>query len=171
LIPDNNDLILTLCLMYQPVFGVWATWLFLFGAIAVLYSTFFVANAGHARVAADGGQVLGIVGPAATSKRLATKVLCGVFPAICLVVYVVFPRPTTLILLSGAMQAIMLPMLAVAALYFRYRRCDRRVMPGKVWTALLWLSAVGMSVAGVAGLCTAFDPEARAIELVRQWFE
>ncbi|MEX2185316.1 MAG: Nramp family divalent metal transporter [Pirellulales bacterium] len=167
LIPADNDLILTLCLMYQPVFGVWATWLFLFGAIAVLYSTFFVANAGHARVGADAAQVLGIIGPTAASKTFATKILCGVFPAICLVVYVVFPKPTTLILLSGAMQAIMLPMLAVAALYFRYRRCDRRIMPGKLWDALLWLSAVGMTIAGG---WAASDTGGKLIQQIRQLF-
>ena len=30
--------------MYEPVFGVAAVWIFLFGAFAVLYSTFFVAT-------------------------------------------------------------------------------------------------------------------------------
>lgn len=168
LIPADNDLILTLCLMYQPVFGVSATWLFLFGAIAVLYSTFFVANAGHARVGADAARVIGVIGASAASKRWATKVLCGAFPVICLVVYVVFPKPTTLILLSGAMQAIMLPMLAVAALFFRYRRCDRRIMPGKVWDALLWLSAAGMTVAGG---WAASDTGGKLIAQIRQWFE
>lgn len=168
LIPADDDLILTLCLMYQPVFGAWAMWLFLFGAIAVLYSTFFVANAGHARVASDAAQVLGIIGPTPASKRLASKLLCGAFPAICLVVYIVFPKPTTLILLSGAMQAIMLPMLAVAALYFRYRRCDRRIMPGRLWDAFLWLSAAGLAVAGG---WAASDTGGKLIAQIRQWFE
>ncbi len=168
LIPDNNDLILTLCTMYQPVFGVWATWLFLFGAIAVLYSTFFVANAGHARVAADAGQVLGIVGPTAKSKTFATKVLCGALPVVGLIVYVIFPMPTTLILLSGAMQAIMLPMLAVAALYFRYRRSDLRIMPGRLWDALLWLSAAGLAV---AGCWAASDTGGKLFQQIRQWLE
>ena len=148
LIPSDDDLILTLCVMYQPVFGAWAMWLFLFGAWAVLYSTFFIANAGHARVAADAGQVLGVIGNTAAAKSRATTLLCGAFPLICLTVYVVFPKPTTLVLLSGAMQAIMLPMLAIAAIYFRYRRCDRRVMPGKLWDAFLWISVAGLFVAG-----------------------
>ncbi|MDI9443219.1 MAG: transmembrane Mn(2+) transporter, partial [Planctomycetota bacterium] len=45
-------------------------------------------------------------------------------------------------------QAIMLPMLAAATLYFRYRRCDRRITPGRLWDLMLWLSAVGMLIAG-----------------------
>ena len=51
--PAGSQMIRTLGEMYVPVFGVWAKWLFLFGAVAVLYSTFFVANAGHTRVASD----------------------------------------------------------------------------------------------------------------------
>ena len=47
--PDGNQMIRILRRMYLPVFGAWTKWLFLFGAFAVLYSTFFVANAGHAR--------------------------------------------------------------------------------------------------------------------------
>ena len=57
-----------------------------------------------------------------------------------------------MILISGVMQAMMLPMLATAALYFRYRRCDRRLTPGKTWDLFLWLSALGMLVAGAWSL-------------------
>jgi hypothetical protein len=46
------------------------------------------------------------------------------------------------------MQAMMLPMLAAAAIFFRYRRIDRRLVPGKVWDGFLWLSAAGLLIAG-----------------------
>ena len=59
------------------------------------------------------------------------------------------PAPALLVLISGVMQAVMLPMLAVAAIFFRYRRCDRSVTPGLLWDLLLWLSALGMLIAGV----------------------
>lgn len=46
----------------------------------------------------------------------------------------------------------MLPMLGGAALCFRYRRCDKRITPGKFWDLWLWLwlwlSALGLLVAG-----------------------
>lgn len=167
LIPSDDDLILTLCVMYQPVFGAWAMWLFLFGAFAVLYSTFFIANAGHARVGADAAQVLGAIGRDAKAKERATKLLCGVFPLVCLAVYVVFPKPTTLVLLSGAMQAIMLPMLAFAAIFFRYRRCDRRIMPGGLWDAMLWVSVVGLVVAGG---WTTWDAGGKLVDQATQMF-
>ncbi|MEZ5948691.1 MAG: hypothetical protein R3C12_05605 [Planctomycetaceae bacterium] len=37
----------TLAEAYVPVFGEYARWMFLIGAIAVLYSTFLVATASH----------------------------------------------------------------------------------------------------------------------------
>jgi hypothetical protein len=46
------------------------------------------------------------------------------------------------------MQAIMLPMLGGATLYFRYRRCDPRIAPGRLWDLLLWISVFGLLLAG-----------------------
>jgi hypothetical protein len=46
------------------------------------------------------------------------------------------------------MQALMLPMLAGAALFFRYRRNDARLAPGRLWDLALWTSAIGMLLSG-----------------------
>ena len=62
--------------------------------------------------------------------------------------YIGFPNPAALVLLSGVMQALMLPMLAGAALFFRYKRCDSRISPTMLWDAFLWLSALGMLITG-----------------------
>lgn len=51
--PESSDTIRTLQAMYEPVLTEWASVLFLVGAFAVLYSTYFVANAAHARVFSD----------------------------------------------------------------------------------------------------------------------
>jgi Mn2+/Fe2+ NRAMP family transporter len=161
--PKGSQLVRTLGEMYVPVFGTWAMGLFLFGAMAVLYSTFFVANAGHTRVAADAVGVFGVGSRSDTSRRRWIKVFCVFFPGFALVTCIFIRKPGELVLLSGVMQAIMLPMLAGATLYFRYRRCDRRITPGKLWDLMLWLSAVGMLVAGAwAGASKLFD-------LFREW--
>ena len=39
-------------------------------------------------------------------------------------------------------------MLGAAALFFRYRRCDARVQPGPVWDLCLWISCLGLLIAG-----------------------
>jgi hypothetical protein len=39
-------------------------------------------------------------------------------------------------------------MLAGSTLYYRYHRCDQRIIPGPLWDVMLWLCAVGMLIAG-----------------------
>jgi Mn2+/Fe2+ NRAMP family transporter len=163
LVPQGTEMIRTLSMMYQPVFGAWTQTLFLFGAFAVLYSTFFVANAGHARVCSDAIRVFAGSGFDARRHRRRIQIFSGVFPFLCLAVYIAYPQPTTLVLASGAMQAMMLPMLSGAALYFRYFRCDQRLAPSFLWDVLLWLSALGMLVAGGWLALTIFFPQ------LKQW--
>jgi len=146
--PEGNQMIRVLAEMYVPVFGQWARLLFLFGAFAVLYSTFFVANAGHARVAADALGVFGIGASNPAAQRRWVVVFSGLFPVLSLLGFVLIRAPARLVLASGVMQAIMLPMLGGATLYFRYRRCDARVRPGRLWDVMLWLSVLGLLVAG-----------------------
>ena len=146
--PGGTELVRTLGVMYEPVFGPWAQTIFLFGAIAVLYSTFFVANAGHSRVFTDALRVTGLGIKDEQARQRSVKILGIIFPMLCLGIFVVFPKPVTLILISGVMQGIMLPMLAGAALWFRYRKTDRRILPGSAWDLFLWLSALGMLISG-----------------------
>lgn len=73
---------------------------------------------------------------------------CTLFPLISLSFFVLIPAPDQLVLASGVMQAIMLPMLGGATLYFRYPRCDPRITPGRLWDVMLWISAFGLLVAG-----------------------
>ena len=146
--PGGQTMIRTLAVMYEPVFGSWTQVLFLFGAFAVLYSTFFVANASHARVFPDALRVLKLGDPSEQAYRRNVRIYSGIFPLACLFVYLVFPNPAKLVLASGFMQALMLPMLSAAALYFRYYRCDDRLKPGLAWDICLWISAVGMLIAG-----------------------
>ena len=146
--PAGNEMISVLGEMYVPVFGDWAKWLFLFGAFAVLYSTFFVANAGHTRVASDAIRVFGVGARTAEARQWWIVLFCFAFPLFSLASYVFVRQPVQLVLASGVMQAIMLPMLAGATLYYRYYRYDKRIIPGRLWDVMLWVCAFGMLLAG-----------------------
>ncbi len=148
--PKGTEMIRTLAVMYEPVFGTWAQLLFLFGAFAVLYSTFFVANAGHARVCSDALRVFGFGVRTEAQRARWLRFFSVLFPFLCLAVYTVGRNPKALVLASGVMQALMLPMLAGAALYYRYRRCHPNLVPGRVWDVFFWISAFGMLLAGIA---------------------
>jgi len=155
----------------------------LFGAFAVLYSTFFVANAGHALVAKDARKVFGLGDRRPETWWRWVKGFCVFLPSLALVFCLWIRRlnkstknrkwldywhlrnrrylaPLStfaimwtylekLILASGVMQGIMLPMLAGATLYYRYRRCDERIRPGRLWDLLLWISALGLLISGL----------------------
>ena len=148
LVPAGGEMVRTLAVMYEPVFGSWAPSLFLFGAFAVLYSTFFVANASHARVFSDVLRVLGFTDDDPQGYRQRVRIFSGVFPLACLSIYLWNKNPVKLVMFSGLMQALMLPMLAGAALFFRYRRNDDRLAISKGWDLMLWLSAIGMLISG-----------------------
>ncbi|MGC6549518.1 MAG: Nramp family divalent metal transporter [Rubripirellula sp.] len=150
--PEGSQMVRTLAEMYVPVFGKAAHAIFLLGAFAVLYSTFFVANASHARVCADAMRVFGFSKGTERAQKFWLLFYCGLLPALCLIVYVFVRAPKQLVLASGLMQAIMLPMLAIAALYFRYRQLDQRLMPSLGWDFGLWISSFGLFFAG----CWAF---------------
>ncbi len=146
--PERESMVRTLAVMFVPVFSDWASAVFLFGAFAVLYSTFFVSNASHARTFADAMHVVGIIGHDEQTQRKWVRRLSGLFPILCLVIFLLVQAPAQLVLISGVAQGVMLPMLAGAALFFRYRRCVPGLTPGKVWDAMLWLSAIAMLITG-----------------------
>jgi Mn2+/Fe2+ NRAMP family transporter len=146
--PESDSMVRTLAVMFVPVFSEWAAAVFLFGAFAVLYSTFFVANASHARVFSDALRVIGLIADDEVTRQRWIRRLSGFFPFLCLVIFMISGKPAALVLLSGVTQGIMLPMLAAAALYFRYRRCVDGLRPGSWWDAALWISALAMLITG-----------------------
>ena len=150
--PSGAEMVRTLSEMYVPVFGESAQVIFLVGAFAVLYSTFFVATASHARVCADAVRVFGLSVGGEKAYRFWTRVFCIAFPLLFLGTFAFFKAPKQLVLAGGFMGSMMFPLLGIAALYFRYRRSDSRLTPGKLWDVCLWVSFVGFLIVGGWGL-------------------
>ncbi len=148
LVPEGSEMIQTLSSMYEPVFGSIARIIFLTGAIAVLFSTFFIAIAAQGRLCLDVVKVSGIAKLNEKQKQKGLKALGVILPIICVSCYVFFPKPVILVLISGTMQAIMLPLIGFGVLYFRYQKCDPRLVPSKIWDACLWLSFLGFLMTG-----------------------
>jgi hypothetical protein len=147
--PDGMRMVSTLLEQYRPVFGEYAKWLFLVGAIAVLYSTTLVASASHSRTFTDCFKLLGIVprdNPVA--HRRSVSAICVVVPLIALAIFYSGANPVTLVFVGATMQALMLPVLGVAALYFRYRQSDERIRPSRLFDVCLVVSCLGLLVSG-----------------------
>ncbi len=158
--PEGSEMVRTLGAMYAPVFGDWALGIFLVGAFAALYSTFFVAAAGCARMVADGLILTGaIAGDDASRARWARR-LAAAWAIVAVLLAVTVRAPVAMVLASGAAQAIMLAGLAVAVLWFRYGEMEPRLKPSRGWDVLLWVSTAGFIV---VGLWTAWQHLADAV--------
>ena len=59
------------------------------------------------------------------------RALSTLLPIVCLVLFVVFPESTTVITIAGMAQALMLPMLGFAAIWFRFHETDLRLRQGR----------------------------------------
>ncbi len=149
LIPAGSEMIRTLAVMYAPVFGGGAQLLFLFGAIAVLYSTFFIGNAGHCRLATDALCVLNLTKNRESTRARWMKTFAITLPILCVGTYYTVGSPVVLVLIGGVAQALLLPMVAFAALYFRHRRCPSALRPSRLWDVLLFASFIAFSVVGI----------------------
>ncbi len=150
--PDGMRMVSTLATAYVPVFGEYARWLFLIGAVAVLYSTFLVATAGNARMWTDGLKIFGLMDHHnEKSHDRSIRAFSLLIPVLCLVSFWSGVNPVTAVLIAGFMQATMLPLIGLGALYLRYTRTDPRLKPSKVWDAALVISCIGLLMAGSWG--------------------
>lgn len=149
--PVTDDaLVPTLAHMYGDSLGAWSTVLFLVGALVVFYSTFFVATAGNARLLVD---VLGLARvahwPTEQHRRRGVQWACVFLPFTSALVYTLWPRPVTLVIVGAVGQGVMLPFLAGAALYFHRHPDTATLRPGRLGSAMLWVSAASMILIGL----------------------
>jgi Mn2+/Fe2+ NRAMP family transporter len=148
---SNDEMVATLAHMYLESFGPLGWWIFVVGAFATLYSTAFAATASNARLIADAAPLFGFIKEAANDEAKVRRVkLFGVLlPVYGTVLYLLWPKPVSLILINGVGQALLLPFLAGAAIFLRYRKTETGLKPGTTWTLFLWLSALSLTAAGI----------------------
>mgnify|MGYP004133502855 CR=1 FL=1 len=147
---SDDSMIKDLSEMYRPL-GKAGLTIFLVGAFVVLFSTMVTASASNARLLADGLVLFRRIEKPSTEEAKA-KLLsqcCIAIPVACALMFIFVPKPVTLVLVGGVAQALMLPLLAIAALYFRYKQTDKPLQPGAIWTVFLWISALAMASVGL----------------------
>jgi Mn2+/Fe2+ NRAMP family transporter len=136
----------TLQEIYTLTFGSAGVWIFIVGAFMVLYSTFFVSTASNARLFAD---VTGMMGLHRSPEERAKWVRWGVvgIPVFTLLTYYIMKAPVTLVMIGGTAQALMLPFLGFAALWF-HRQVPASIRARAPWTFFLVLSFLAMALLG-----------------------
>jgi hypothetical protein len=147
LVPASADMIPVLSNLYTQTLGGWALGVFYVGAIATLYGTVFAATAAHSRMFADMVRLSGRFDAddlrARTRLRNRFVVALGIFP-VALVLTV--QAPVTMVMMGGIIQAIMLPIIGIGAIYLRHRRLPREIAPSPATTAALWMTTAAMMV-------------------------
>ena len=136
---SNTELVPALSQMYRDAFGPIGLYVFLLGAFMVLYSTVFVSTASNARLLSDAAGLFRILRfRDAEHRARVTRAACVAIPVIVLVIALVFRAPVTLVLIGALGQALMLPFLGLAAVWFRHRVTHPVLRSGVPGTLLLW---------------------------------
>jgi len=145
----DANLVEQLSRMYTETFGAVGLWVFLGGAFMVLFSTIFVSTGANARLFADASRLYRLLRfRSEESREWFIKLTCiGIAIFLC-VVYLGTGQPVTLVLIGGFAQALMLPFLGYAALYFRYKRVHPELRPGRAWSVLTIASFLSFVVIG-----------------------
>ena len=147
LIPEKAELISTLGMMYTESLGPWARTLFLIGAIVVLYSTLFAALAAWTRMFTDAFSRIGMFNFDNEVLRRKSIAICAwVIPVIWATLFLYFKQPGLMVFLGGLATVVILLIVVFAALFFRYRRLDRRLLPTPIYDIALWISSISIVV-------------------------
>jgi hypothetical protein len=68
------------------------------------------------------------------------------YPCLALLFYIVARDPQLMVKIGGFAQAATLPMIASAAVYFRYFKVHRHLRPWPVTDLLLWVALISIFV-------------------------
>ncbi len=150
LTPQGKDMIATLSHMFVDTFGHWTEVVFLIGAGAVLFKTLYLSCAGNSRLVADFLSLSGAVRYTTPQQRAnVIHRLTMVFPVIALLLFLAFKEPAWMVVFGGSAQALMLPIISGATIYFRYRKLDRRLTPSLLLDVCLWIAFVSITAVAV----------------------
>lgn len=155
-IPQGYDAMRTLATMYTESVGPWAMWIYVIGAIVVLYSTVFAALGSWARQFTDAFSRVGLLDFSDPKQRQRwIGALAWIIPIIWAILFLVFKAPVFMVVLGGIGTSIMLLIVVYAAFCFRYGRLDKRLHPSWFYDVCLWISAIAIAILGIRGIITA----------------
>ncbi len=153
LYPEGVSMIATLSRMFVDTFGAWTQVVFLIGAGAVLFKTLYLSAAGNGRLATDFLSLSGAVKFSSPVERFRVIQAIALFiPVLALFLFLIYRDPRAMVVVGGFAQALTLPIISGCAVYFRYRKLDRRVTPSLILDILLWIAFVSITIVAIYAL-------------------
>lgn len=146
-VPEGYQTIETLSNMYTKSIGEWAKYVFLLGAVLVLFSSVFIGAASNQRMFADAFAQLGYLDYRNESQRKKWFTALAIFlPLLWTALFIFFKSPVLMVMIGGVLMSILLLLVVFAAFHFRYRRLEKRLKPSLIYDILFWVS--GLSIFG-----------------------
>ena len=156
-IPEGNELINSLALIYTQSLGSEARLAYLAGAFFVLYSSVFATLAYWSRLFPDiFGQLGWINAESLTDRKKWVAILAWLFPCLWVIAYLFIEMPTFMILSGGAVGSILLLIVVFAAINFRSQNKFLKIASGPVSEIMFWLSVASIASISMYGIFKLF---------------
>ena len=156
-IPEGNELINSLALIYTQSLGSEARLAYLAGAFFVLYSSVFATLAYWSRLFPDiFGQLGWINSESLTDRKKWVAILAWLFPCLWVIAYLFIEMPTFMILSGGAVGSILLLIVVFAAINFRSQNKFLKIASSPVSEIMFWLSVASIASISMYGIFKLF---------------
>ena len=151
-IPQGNEVIETIALIYTQTLGAGIKNIYLVGAFFVLFSSLFASLAAWTRLFSDiFGQMGWINFFNTTQRNKVISVLAVLFPITWACAYLFIKSPVLMVLSGGIVGSFMLFIVIFAALHFKYTRATI-VKSSLLYDIAFWISIVSIFGVGVYGV-------------------
>lgn len=156
-IPDGNDLILYLANIYTQTLGPGARYGYLAGAFFALYSSVFATLAYWSRLFPDIFSQFGWINlNNATEKKRWVGILAWVLPMLWVITFLFVKLPGFMVLSGGVVGSVLLLVVVAAAISFRSKNRDFRLISGTLSELMFWLSVIAILSVSAYGLFKLF---------------
>ena len=131
--------------MYTDSVGGWAGPVFTIGAIFVLFSTLFSALAGWTRLYSDAFGAIGLIDFTNPRQRKRTiAILAWFFPLLWAGLFKFFEAPVFMVLAGGTITSVILLLVVIAAIQFRFKRLPEELRPNRFYDFALIISVLAI---------------------------
>jgi Mn2+/Fe2+ NRAMP family transporter len=156
-LPEGYQMIETLSRIYTESVGPTAKNIFLAGSFVVLFSTLFAALAIRTRVFSDLFGVVGWIDFTNVRKRIRTmRILAIVFPVLWTIAFLLIKLPVLMVTIGGIATFVMLFIVVIAGIWFRFGPGEKVVPPGRIYRFFLVLSCLAIFMVGLYGIIKLF---------------
>jgi len=156
-LPEGYQMIETLSRIYTESVGPTAKNIFLAGSFVVLFSTLFAALAIRTRVFSDLFGVVGWIDFTNVRIRIRTiRVLAIIFPVLWTIAFLLIKLPVLMVTIGGIATFVMLFIVVIAGIWFRFGPGEKPVAPGGIYRFFLIISCLAIFMVGIYGIIKLF---------------